>query len=137
MDLSFIATGEFEVTRDRLGCYRPEEHIDNPKDYNENKDARPMDNRLRGPIDEGTELGIDMNTGLKNYIANESIDRISSGEKMDTSAALVRKLFKQSIDLARGSNGNKADIYEALRLMGTGLHCLEGKLISLTRHDGI
>lgn len=24
-------TGEFEVTRDRLGCYRPEEHIDNPK----------------------------------------------------------------------------------------------------------
>lgn len=33
--LSFItfgyATGEFEVTADRLGCYRPEEHIDNPK----------------------------------------------------------------------------------------------------------
>jgi hypothetical protein len=24
-------TKEFEVTRDRLGCYRPEEHIDNPK----------------------------------------------------------------------------------------------------------
>jgi hypothetical protein len=26
-----FATREFEVTRDRLGCYRPEEHIDNPK----------------------------------------------------------------------------------------------------------
>lgn len=26
------ATGPFEVTTDRLGCYRPEEHIDNPKD---------------------------------------------------------------------------------------------------------
>ena len=26
------ATKEFEVTSDRLGCYRPEEHIDNPKD---------------------------------------------------------------------------------------------------------
>ncbi len=25
-------TKEFEVTSDRLGCYRPEEHIDNPKD---------------------------------------------------------------------------------------------------------
>lgn len=25
-------TKEFEVTTDRLGCYRPEEHIDNPKD---------------------------------------------------------------------------------------------------------
>ena len=33
------ATGEFEVTADRLGCYRPEEHIDNPKDYNENNDV--------------------------------------------------------------------------------------------------
>lgn len=33
--LSFVtfgfATGEFEVTEQRLGCYRPEEHIDNPK----------------------------------------------------------------------------------------------------------
>ena len=30
--LSFgYGTKEFEVTRDRLGCYRPEEHIDNPK----------------------------------------------------------------------------------------------------------
>ena len=25
------ATREFEVTSERLGCYRPEEHIDNPK----------------------------------------------------------------------------------------------------------
>lgn len=25
------ATREFEVTEDRLGCYRAEEHIDNPK----------------------------------------------------------------------------------------------------------
>jgi len=26
-----FATREFEVTAERLGCYRPEEHIDNPK----------------------------------------------------------------------------------------------------------
>lgn len=33
--LAFMTFGygvaEFEVTRERLGCYRPEEHIDNPK----------------------------------------------------------------------------------------------------------
>jgi hypothetical protein len=33
--LSFLtfgfATGEFEVTEEKLGVYRPEEHIDNPK----------------------------------------------------------------------------------------------------------
>jgi len=33
------ATGEFEVTEARLGCYRPEEHIDNPKDYADNLDV--------------------------------------------------------------------------------------------------
>lgn len=41
--LSFMtfgyATGEFEVTLERLGCYRPEEHIDNPKDYADNMDV--------------------------------------------------------------------------------------------------
>lgn len=49
--LSFLsfgyATGEFEVTSDRLGVYRPEEHIDNPKDYADNQDARQFDPRLR------------------------------------------------------------------------------------------
>ncbi|MCJ1231937.1 hypothetical protein MMC12_008616, partial [Toensbergia leucococca] len=42
--LSFLsfgyATEEFEVTDERLGVYRPEEHIDNPKDYADNADAR-------------------------------------------------------------------------------------------------
>jgi len=33
-------TKEFEVTSARLGCYRPEDHIDNPKDYADNLDAR-------------------------------------------------------------------------------------------------
>jgi hypothetical protein len=36
--LSFMTFGygtrEFEVTNERLGCYRPEEHIDNPKGIN-------------------------------------------------------------------------------------------------------
>lgn len=45
-------------------------------------------------------------------------------------AGLVRRLFTESIELARryGDSGDKNDLYEALRLLGTGLHCLEGTL---------
>lgn len=50
------------MNNDRLGVYRPEEHIgipphdraantDNPRDYADNKDARKYDPRLRGPVD--------------------------------------------------------------------------------------
>ncbi|KAK4216558.1 heterokaryon incompatibility protein Het-C-domain-containing protein [Rhypophila decipiens] len=122
--LGFLTFGygsrEFEVTADRLGCYRPEDHIDNPKDYADNEDARNYDRRLRGPINEEVELGVDQETGMKNYIANEKMDIM-------TSAKHVRALFKKCIELARSysrSNEN-SELYEALRLMGTGLHCLE------------
>ncbi|KAK5208099.1 hypothetical protein LTR41_006035 [Exophiala xenobiotica] len=113
-------SGEFEVTTQRLGCYRPEEHIDNPKDYAENEDARQYDRRLRGPVDERRELAINPQTGLKNYIASEDMG-------IDTSAGLVRKLFGRSIELGRqyARSKNKKDLYEALRLLGTGSHCLE------------
>jgi hypothetical protein len=57
------ATGEFEVTDERLGVYRPEEHIDNPKDYADNEDARKYDPRLRPPVQD-VELAIDLNTGM-------------------------------------------------------------------------
>lgn len=113
-------TGEFEVTKERLGCYRPEEHIDNPKDYADNMDARQYDRRLRGPVDERRELGIDERTGMKNYIASEDLG-------ITTSAALVRNLFGQAIDLGRRyrDSDDKRDFYEALRLLGTACHCLE------------
>ncbi|KAG5977191.1 hypothetical protein E4U56_000155 [Claviceps arundinis] len=113
-------SGEFEVTADRLGCYRPEDHIDNPKNYADNKDARQYDNRLRGPIDEGRELAIDPASGMKNYIANDGVGIMTSSQH-------VRNLFTRCIELGRNykNNGNKPDLYEALRLMGTGLHCLE------------
>ncbi|KAL9125841.1 MAG: hypothetical protein Q9217_005016 [Psora testacea] len=113
-------TKEFEVTTDRLGCYRPEEHIDNPKDYADNEDARQYDRRLRGPVDERRELAVNPQTGLKNYIATENIG-------IATSAGLVRNLFGRSIHLGRqyARSNNKADLYEALRLLGTGCHCLE------------
>ena len=113
---------EFEVTAERLGVYRPEDHIDNPKNYADNLDARKYDPRLRGPVNERVELAIDPETGMKNYIANERVNIM-------TSALHVRRLFGKTIELGRSyqRSHNKAELYEALRLMGTGLHCLEGK----------
>jgi hypothetical protein len=118
--LSYDLIGEFEVTRDRLGCYRPEEHIDNPKDYADNLDARQYDRRLRGPVDERRELSIDERTGLKNYIASEDVG-------ITTSAGMVRDLFTRCIQLGRryAQNENEKDFFEALRLLGTASHCLE------------
>jgi hypothetical protein len=85
-------TKEFEVTAERLGCYRPEDHIDNPKDYADNLDATQYDPRLRGPVNERVELAIDPRTGLKNYIANENAGIM-------TSALHVQKLFGKSVQL--------------------------------------
>jgi hypothetical protein len=134
--LGFMSFGfgskEFEVTAQRLGCYRPEDHIDNPKGYADDADARQYDRRLRGPVQK-IELAIDEETGMKNYIANEHVkltNNNGNAERMMSSAHHVRVLFRDCINLARGyqRNRDKADLYEALRLMGTGLHCLEGKL---------
>jgi hypothetical protein len=110
---------------------RPEEHIDNPKDYADNMDARQYDERLRGPVDEERELSIDPRTGLKTYIATEDAG-------ICTSAGLVRDLFSRSIRHGRryNRNGNKDDLYEALRLLGTACHCLEGKLPSSDLYGG-
>ncbi|KAI6783368.1 uncharacterized protein J7T54_004395 [Emericellopsis cladophorae] len=122
--LGFMTFGygsrEFEVTADRLGCYRPEEHIDNPKNYADNEDARQYDRRLRGPVDEEQELSIDPETGMKNYIANERAGIM-------TSAKLIRRLFGRCIELGRRykESDDPKDLHESLRLLGTGLHCLE------------
>jgi hypothetical protein len=55
------------VTTERLGCYEPTEHIDNPLGYAEGEDARRYDRRLRGPIDEERELSVDPRTGGKTF----------------------------------------------------------------------
>ncbi|KAK6610976.1 heterokaryon incompatibility protein Het-C [Botrytis cinerea] len=125
--LSFLsfgyATAEFEVTEERLGVYRPEEHIDNPKGYADNEDARTFDARLRGPINP-MELEIDPNSGMKNYIANES-------GGWATSAGYVKFSFTRSIHFGRlytsGSHGKgkEEDLCEALRCLGQALHCME------------
>lgn len=115
-----FGTKEFEVTSERLGCYRPEEHIDNPKGYADGVDARQYDQRLRGPIDEKKELIVDPAIGLKTYIASE-------GLRIETSAGLVRKLLSECIQLGRKFSQTKdnKDLHEALRLLGTACHCLE------------
>ena len=116
--LSFLsfgyATAEFEVTEERLGVYRPEEHIDNPKGYADNQDARQYDPRLRGPVAQ-VELEIDLNTGMKNYIANEN-------GGWATSAGYVRFSMGRSIHFgrvythgSRSASGREADLCEALR----------------------
>jgi hypothetical protein len=124
--LSFMsfgyATEEFEVTEERLGVYRPEEHIDNPLGYADGEDARKYDSRLRGPV-EPVETEIDHNTGMKNYIANEK-------GHWATSANYLRFSFSRAIHYGRlfthGSNkGNDADLCEALRCLGQALHCME------------
>ncbi|KAL1957396.1 hypothetical protein VTO42DRAFT_6076 [Malbranchea cinnamomea] len=126
--LSFMAfgyaTAEYEVTSERLGVYRPEEHIDNPKGYADNQDARQYDRRLRGPVRQ-IELEIDRETGMKNYIANERGD-------WATSAGYVRYSFARSIHFGRlytsggrHSKGKEEDLCEALRCLGQGLHTLE------------
>ena len=104
--------------------YRPEEHIDNPKDYADNEDARKYDPRLRGPIQQ-EELMIDPNTGMKNYIANDR-------GGWATSSGYIRYSVTRSIHFGRvythgggGSSGKEADLSEALRCLGQSLHCLE------------
>lgn len=117
------ATEEFEVTEERLGCYRPEEHIDNPLGYAEGTDARKFDPRLRGPV-EPVETEIDMRTGMKNYIANET-------GKWATSSGYLRYSFARSIHFGRlyahgaSRKGKDDDLCEALRCLGQALHCME------------
>ncbi|KAL9000093.1 MAG: hypothetical protein Q9169_001168 [Polycauliona sp. 2 TL-2023] len=126
--LSFLsfgyATAEFEVTEERLGVYRPEEHIDNPKDYADNVDARQYDPRLRPPV-QPIELQVDPNTAMKNYIANEHV-------RIATSSGYIKHSFARSIHFGRvytngsgSSKGREADLCEALRCLGQGLHCME------------
>ena len=126
--LSFLtfgyATEEFEVTSERLGVYRPEEHIDNPKDYADNKDAREFDPRLRPPIQQ-IELEIDPRTGMKNYIANDDLG-------IATSSGYVKFSLSRSIHFGRvytngsgASRGKNEDLYEAMRCLGQALHTME------------
>ncbi|KAL0580689.1 hypothetical protein V5O48_001330 [Marasmius crinis-equi] len=115
------ATEEFEVTADRVGVYLPVEHIDNPKGYGGDEDARKYHPKLRPPVD-SRELEIDERTGMKKYMATEN-------EGFDTSTAHIRRILRGCIEHGRRAGGQEgADLWEAYRLMGTGLHTLEDLL---------
>ena len=92
--------------------------------YADNADARKFDPRLRPPVEQ-IELDIDLETGMKNYIANERLG-------IATSKGFVKYSFTRSIHFGRvytsgghGVRGKEADLSEALRCLGQGLHCLE------------
>ncbi|KIM22867.1 hypothetical protein M408DRAFT_332726 [Serendipita vermifera MAFF 305830] len=124
--LSFMtfgyATEEYELTAPRVGVYLPVEHIDNPKGYAEKEgDPRQFHPWLRPPVHE-QELEIDLRTGMKNYIASE-------GNFWDTSTACVRRNLGRGIELARACQlQDGPTLFEAYRLLGTGLHTLEDLL---------
>ena len=47
----------------------------------------------------------------------------------DTSTAFIRRTFRSCIEAGRRANGREgADLWEAYRLMGTGLHTMEDLL---------
>ena len=92
--------------------------------YADNADARKFDPRLRPPVEQ-IELDIDPETGMKSYIANENLG-------IATSKGYVKFSFTRSIHFGRlytsgvhGARGKEADLCEALRCLGQGLHCLE------------
>ncbi|KAJ2923604.1 hypothetical protein H1R20_g13491, partial [Candolleomyces eurysporus] len=117
-----FTTQEFEITPDRLGVYLPVEHIDNPKGYAEKEgDARRFHPKLRPPV-EARELEIDPNNGMKKYMATEN-------QGWDTSTAFIRRTFRACIEAGRRANGQEgAELWEAYRLLGTGLHTMEDLL---------
>ncbi|KAJ7144853.1 Het-C-domain-containing protein [Mycena crocata] len=117
-----FATEEFEVTAEKLGVYLPVEHIDNPKGYAEKEgDARQFHPKLRPPVDR-RELEIDERTGMKNYMATEN-------QGWDTSTAHIRRVLVECIERGRRAKGRDGpELYEAYRLLGTGLHTLEDLL---------
>lgn len=123
------ATREFEVTNERLGFYRPEEHVDNPRGYDNGShsgDPRAQASAGEGgagyQISEGlrpavhpAELALDPRTGMKNYIANAA----EVGTINPTSAEYVEKQLIAAI--ACGRQGDD----EAYVHLGAALHTLE------------
>lgn len=101
-------TKEFEVTSERLGYYRPEEHIDNPRGYEGGTYSA-----LRPAVDD-QELGIDPKTGMKNYIANQ-ITSVTT----ETSRSYIDRQLVAAIACGRARDA------EAYTHLGAALHALE------------
>ncbi|KAJ7805214.1 Het-C-domain-containing protein, partial [Mycena olivaceomarginata] len=114
-----FATEEFQVTAERLGVYLPVEHIDNPKGYAEKEgDARRYHPKLRPPVDP-RELEIDSRIGMKH-------PKTRAGTPPPRT---IRRVLTACIEMGRRAQGRDGpELYEAYRLLGTGLHTLEDLL---------
>ena len=110
--LSFVqfgyATREFEITDERLGKYRPEEHIDNPKGY-----SGGLFPGLRQDV-QPPELDIDPETGMKNYIANRQYSHFTP-----TSYEYIYGQLEAAVACARDQDP------EAYIYLGAAMHTLE------------
>lgn len=109
------STKEFEVTQERLGVYRPREHIDNPKGYKSDQDS---DSRLRGSV-RPDEYAIDSATGMKAYIAGNPIGRAAEGPGVESAAEFIQHHLVAAIACGRSASP------EAYVHLGTALHTLE------------
>ncbi|KAK5079373.1 hypothetical protein LTR64_002204 [Lithohypha guttulata] len=105
------STGEFEVTPERLGCYRPEEHIDNPKGYEGALEGRHKQLRLQVLPE---EIAVESNTGMKNYVANQEFTGVN-----DTSLDYIEKQLVAAVACGRARDP------EAYTHLGSALHTLE------------
>ncbi|KAJ7492177.1 Het-C-domain-containing protein [Mycena latifolia] len=128
-----FATEEFEVTAERLGVYLP------VVGYGANEgDPRSFHPKLRPPVDP-RELEIDRRTGMKarsfHYAEQRELIHVvqnymaSENQGWDTSTAHIRRVLTKCIEVGRRAQGQDGpDLYEAYRLLGTGLHTLEDLL---------
>lgn len=106
------STGEFEVTPERLGCYRPEEHIDNPKGYEGGSNEPPYQQLRLQVLPE--ELSVEKQTGMKSYIRNREFTGIN-----ETSLDFIERQIVAAIACGRARDP------EAYTHLGAALHTLE------------
>lgn len=101
-------TDEFEVTSERLGSYRPEEHIDNPRGYEPG-----IHSQLRLQV-QPEELDVDATSGMKNYVSNQNVAHVN-----ETSRDYIEKQLVAAIACGRSRDA------EAYTHLGATLHTLE------------
>lgn len=106
------STGEFEVTPERLGCYRPEEHIDNPKGYEGGSNEPPYHQLRLQVLPE--ELSVQNQTGMKSYIRNQDFTGVN-----ETSLDFIERQLVAAIACGRARDP------EAYTHLGAALHTLE------------
>ncbi len=112
------STREFEVTHERLGFYRPREHIDNPRGYDGGGGLVPG---LHHPV-LPEEYGIDRSSGMKNYIANtppRRTDAESNTPRSETAAEYIEDQLIAAVSCGRSGDS------EAYLHLGAALHAIE------------